>query len=56
MEQVLDLAGLHPYFLQAACCMLYESHRMGLSEAARTDFLAEQFQDRGHPAHRGLLG
>ena len=29
MEQVLDLAGLHPYFLQAASCMLYESHRLG---------------------------
>ena len=32
MEQVLDLAGLHPYFLQAACCMLYEAHQMGLGE------------------------
>lgn len=49
MEQVLDLAGLHPYFLQAACCMLYESHQMGLGEAARRDFLAEQFRAEAIP-------
>ena len=41
--------GLHPYFLQAACCMLYESHRMGLSEAARKDFLAEHFRSEAIP-------
>lgn len=44
MEQVLDLAGLHPYFLQAACCTLYESHEMGLDAAARSAFLAEGFR------------
>ena len=49
MEQVLDLAGLHPYFLQAACCMLYESHRMGLGDAARKDFLAENFRAEAMP-------
>jgi hypothetical protein len=49
MEQVLDLAGLHPYFLQAACCMLYESHQMGLSEAARKDFLAANFRSEAIP-------
>jgi hypothetical protein len=49
MEQVLDLAGLHPYFLQAACCILYESHQMGLGEAARQDFLAEQFRAEAIP-------
>jgi AAA-like domain len=48
-EQVLDLAGLHPYFLQAACCMLYESHQMGLSDAARKDFLAEHFRNEAIP-------
>ena len=44
MGQVFDLAGLHPYFLQAACWALYESHRKGLDEAARTDLLLEQFR------------
>jgi hypothetical protein len=49
IEQVLDLAGLHPYFLQAACCMLYESHQMGLADAARKDFLAENFRTEAIP-------
>jgi hypothetical protein len=49
MEQVLDLAGLHPYFLQAASCMLYESHRLGLSEAARQESLAETFRTEAIP-------
>jgi hypothetical protein len=49
MDQVLDLAGLHPYFLQAACCMLYESHGMGLSQADRSAFLAEKFRTEAIP-------
>jgi len=49
MEHLLDLAGLHPYFLQAASCMLYESHRMGLGEAARKVFLAEHFRGEAMP-------
>ncbi len=49
IEQALDLAGLHPYFLQAACCLLYESHRMGLADAARKDFLAEYFRTEAIP-------
>ena len=48
-EKALDLAGLHPYFLQAACCMLYESHRMGLSDSAREDFVAEHFRAEAIP-------
>ena len=44
MGQVFDLAGLHPYFLQVACWALYESHREGLDEAARTSLLLEQFR------------
>jgi hypothetical protein len=44
MEQIFDLAGLHPYFLQAACSALYESHRKGLDEATRTNLLLEQFR------------
>jgi hypothetical protein len=49
MAQVLDLAGLHPYFLQTACCMLYEAYRMSLDEEARRDFLAEQFREEAIP-------
>jgi transcriptional regulator with XRE-family HTH domain len=49
MEQVYGLAGLHPYFLQAACCMLYESHQAGLGEAARKTFLAENFRVEAIP-------
>ena len=49
MEQVLDLAGLHPYFLQAACWVLYESHQEGLNEAARAAFLTEQFRAKAIP-------
>lgn len=49
MEQVLDLAGLHPFFLQAACCMLYESHWMDLDEAARKAFLTEHFRTEAMP-------
>jgi Novel STAND NTPase 2 len=49
MGQVFDLAGLHPYFSQAACCMLYESHRLGLGTAARRDTLAENFRTEAIP-------
>jgi AAA-like domain len=48
-QQVLDLAGLHPYFLQAACCMLYESHQMGLDMAGRSAFLADRFRAEAIP-------
>ena len=49
MELILDLAGLHPYFLQAACWMLYESHCMGLDSAARKNFLIEKFRAEAIP-------
>jgi hypothetical protein len=49
IEQVFDLAGLHPYFLQAACWVLYESHQKGLSEEARMSLLKEQFEQEASP-------
>jgi eukaryotic-like serine/threonine-protein kinase len=49
LDRVLDLAGLHPYFLQVACWMLYESHQQDLSEAARMALLAEEFRDEATP-------
>jgi hypothetical protein len=44
MDCVVGLAGLHPYFLQAACHMLYEAYVLGLGRSERLDFLAEGFQ------------
>jgi Novel STAND NTPase 2 len=44
LEYVLELAGLHPYFLQAACHMLYEAYGRGLGQVERLDFLAEGFR------------
>jgi hypothetical protein len=49
MEQILDLAGLHPYFLQAAAWMLFESYHIGMDGAARINFLAEQFRAEAVP-------
>ena len=49
MESVVRLAGLHPYFLQAACHMLYESYGRGLSPDGRQEFLAEGFRAESVP-------
>lgn len=49
MESVGGLAGLHPYFLQAACHMLYESYGLGLDPLGRADFLAEGFRAEAIP-------
>jgi hypothetical protein len=49
MEDLVDLAGLHPYFLQMACWILYESYMKGLNKAARTAFLIQQFRDEAIP-------
>ena len=49
IEQVFDLAGLHPYFLQAACSVLYESHRKDLDEEARARLLKKRFDQEATP-------
>lgn len=49
LDQVLDLAGLHPYFLQVALCMLFESHQRGLSAPDRSAFTAERFRAEAVP-------
>jgi len=49
ITQVLDLGGLHPYFLQVACCLLFEAHSQGLDPASRQAFLVERFQDESNP-------
>jgi conflict system STAND superfamily ATPase len=49
LEQVLDLAGLHPYFLQAACWVLYDAYRQRLDAAGRRASLAERFDMEAVP-------
>jgi AAA-like domain len=49
LNQVFDLAGLHPYFLQAAAWMLFESYQMKLDPAGRGEFLAEKFRAEAIP-------
>ena len=44
MRQILDLAGLHPYFLQAVCNVLYDSYRHGQDEVVRAQFIKERFR------------
>ena len=48
-SQIVDLAGLHPYFLQAACCVLYESYQAGSGETARKDFVTENYRAEAIP-------
>jgi AAA-like domain len=54
--QVLDLAGRHPYFVQVACSLLFETYRQGLDAATRKDFLASRFQAEAVPHFVDLWG
>jgi hypothetical protein len=49
IEEVLDLAGLHPYFLQAVCWELYEFYLKGLDGGARTRLLRREFDQEATP-------
>jgi hypothetical protein len=49
IEQIIDLAGLHPGFLQVACSILYESHHRSQEESARVALLAEEFRTQAIP-------
>lgn len=49
MESVVELAGLHPYFLQTACHMLYLSYQRGLGPLERQEFLTERFRAEAIP-------
>jgi len=49
IQQVLELAGLHPYFLQVACWTLYEAHKKDLDEGGRIRFLEKQFDQEAAP-------
>lgn len=54
--QIQNLAGRHPYFVQAACYLLYEAYRHGLDEAARECFLADRFRDEAAAHFTELWG
>lgn len=43
VDQILGLAGRHPYFVQMVCSLLYEAYRLGLDTDAREIFLGERF-------------
>lgn len=49
IQLVLDLAGLHPYFIQVACWALYEGYRRGLDTADRQAFLVRRFEGEAVP-------
>lgn len=49
MEAVHALAGLHPYFLQVACNMLYASYEMGLGDVGRRAYMTEEFRAQAVP-------
>src|SRR5215813_14971497 len=49
IQRVLELAGLHPYFLQVACWTLYEAHKKELDEGARIRHLEKQFDQEAAP-------
>lgn len=46
---MLDLAGPHPYFLQAASWALYDSYQRGLDEKERDSFMCAQFKQEAVP-------
>lgn len=48
-DALLEYAGAHPYFLQAACHFLYEAYAQALPEAARQKFWRGEFRKQAAP-------
>jgi AAA-like domain len=46
---LLDLAGPHPYFLQAACYFMFEGHLQGLGPEGRMESVREAFRAEATP-------
>jgi hypothetical protein len=44
-----EIAGTHPYFLQAACHFLFEAYCQGLGPAERKKFLLKEFREEAEP-------
>lgn len=49
LARAVDLAGLHPYFLQAASWLLYDAYGQGLDAVRRLEFLAARFEAEAVP-------
>lgn len=49
INYLLDLAGLHPYFLQVACHFLFESYTRNLDTTERLTFLRKEFYEEASP-------
>ena len=48
-DLLFRLAGLHPFFLQAACHFLFEAYTNGSEPAERTNFLVKEFREEAAP-------
>ena len=49
IQYVLNVAGLHPLFLQIACHFLYEAHLMEWDEATRLASVSQEFAKEARP-------
>jgi len=49
IEKLLVIAGLHPYFLQAACFFLFDAYTRGLNPSERSSFLTDALHEQAMP-------
>jgi Cdc6-like AAA superfamily ATPase len=49
IETLFRIAGLHPYFLQAACHFLFEAYANGLGPDERLKFLRGEYREEATP-------
>jgi Cdc6-like AAA superfamily ATPase len=49
IETIFDIAGYHPYFLQAACHFLFDAYTRQVDEAERRRLLVARFGEEAEP-------
>ena len=49
MALLFDIAGTHPYFLQAAAHFLFAAHAKGMDEQRRKQYLLREYEDEATP-------
>jgi Novel STAND NTPase 2 len=49
VETIFDIAGYHPYFLQAACYFLFDAYVRDADEAERRTLLVTRFAEEAEP-------
>ena len=49
VEKILQIGGLHPYFLKVACSFMFEAYRRNLDAGRRLEFLSKQFWQEATP-------